>query len=133
RAVAAAASQDAVLETFVRTVHDGAGYGTVEATIALPATGEQLVVASVMAGGESSAGLRRGLAEGTTGLAFTEGRQIYACDATDGSIPGLMLADTWRSRLATPVLINDEVVAVLTVAEMAPNRYTAADELFMQT
>ena len=78
RAVAAAASQDAVLETFVRTVREGAGYATVEASIALPATGEQLVVASVMPDGESSAGLRRELAEGTTGLAFTERRQVYA-------------------------------------------------------
>jgi GAF domain-containing protein len=133
RAVAAADSQDAVLETFVRTVHEGAGYATVEATIALPATGEQLVVASVMPGGESSAGRRRELARGTTGLAFTEGRQVYACDTADGSIPGLLQPDTWRSRLATPVVINDQVVAVLSVAEMAPNSYTAADELFMQT
>ena len=124
RAVAAADSLDAVLETFVRTVHDGAGYGTVEATIALPAAGEQLVIASVMPGGESSAGRRRELAPGTTGLAFTEGRQVHARDAADGSIPGLLQPDAWRSRLATPVLINDQVVAVLSVAEMAPNRYS---------
>ena len=133
RAVAAADSRDAVLETFVRTVREGAGYATVEASIALPATGEQLVVASVMPDGESSAGLRRELTEGTTGLAFTERRQVYARDAADGSIPGLLQPDTWRSRLATPVLINDEVVAVLSVADRAPNSYAAADELFMQT
>jgi GAF domain-containing protein len=133
RAVAAADSQDAVLETFVRTVREGAGYAAVEATIALPATGEQLVVASVMPDGESSAGLRRELSQGTTGLAFTERRQVYARDTADGSIPGLLYPDTWRSRLATPVLINDQVVAVLGVAEMAPNSFTAADELFMQT
>ena len=42
-------------------------------------------------------------------------------------------AAEWRSRLATPVLVDDRVVAVLGISDLEPDRYGEADRLFMQT
>ena len=133
RAVAAAENADAVLETFVRTVHEGVGYNLVEASVPIPDAGEQLVVASVSRSGEERLGVRRPLAAGAAGRAFLEQRQVTIHDAVEEDLGIGESAERWRSRLATPVLVQGRLVAVLAVAEPEPNRLTEGDELFMQT
>jgi GAF domain-containing protein len=133
QAVAAAVSADAVLETFVRTVREGVGYDLVEASVPIPDAGEQLVVASVSQSGDTHVGVRRPLATGVAGRAFLEQRQVLIRDAVAEGVEGSVPAERWRSRLATPVLVEGRLVAVLAVAEPEPGRLTAGDELFMQT
>jgi two-component system, NarL family, sensor histidine kinase DevS len=133
RAVAAADSADAVLETFVRTVHEGVGYDCVEATVPLWDSGEQLLIATVTETGEGTLGLRRPIDHGSTGRAFVEARQVHVHDTLAGPLPGMVAAERWRSRLATPVIVDEAVVAVLGIADTAPDRFSDADELFMQT
>jgi signal transduction histidine kinase len=133
RAVAAADSPGDVLETFVRTVFDGVGYAAVEASMPLDDE-RQVIVASLDRDGSEHHGVIRPSNEGTTGLALTEGRQVMLSDIPEpDSMPGLMAGPSWRSRLATPVTINGEVVAVLNVGESRPHGFDAADRLFMQT
>jgi GAF domain-containing protein len=133
RAVAAADSADAVLETFVRTLHEAGGYDLVEALVPLPDAGEQLVVASVSRSGETQLGVRRPLGAGAAGRAFREQRQVRVNDALTEDLAYGLPAEQWRSRLATPVLVRGRLVAVLAVAEPEPNRLNEGDELFMQT
>jgi signal transduction histidine kinase len=133
RAVAAADSPEDVLETFVRTVFDGVGYAAVEASMPLDDQ-HQVIVASLDRDGSDHRGVIRPTSQGTTGAAFTEGRQVTLNDVPDAELmPGLIPGPSWRSRLATPVTINGEVVAVLNVGESQPNGFDAADRLFMQT
>jgi GAF domain-containing protein len=133
RAVAAADSADAVLETFVRTVHEGVGYDCVEATVPLWDSGEQLLIATVTETGEGTTGMRRPIDHGSTGRAFVEARQVHVRDTLAEPLPGTVAAERWRSRLATPVIVDETVVAVLGIADTAPDRFSDGDELFMQT
>jgi GAF domain-containing protein len=133
RAVAAADSPEAVLETFVRTVFDGVGYAAVEASMPLDDQ-RQMIVASLDRDGTNHSGVIRPANEGTTGVAFMGARQVILSDIPDPeAMPGLMAGPSWRSRLATPVTINGEVVAVLNVGESQPHGFDDADRLFMQT
>jgi GAF domain-containing protein len=133
RAVAAADSPEAVLETFVRTVFDGVGYTAVEASMPLE-DDRQVIVASLNRDGSSHRGVIRPSGDGTTGVALTEGRQVTMDDMPETEvIPGLIAGPSWRSRLATPVIISGEVVAVLNVGEPRPHAFDDADRLFMQT
>ncbi|HEY0387028.1 MAG TPA: GAF domain-containing protein [Gaiellales bacterium] len=133
RAVAAADSARAVLETFVRTVHEGVGYDLVEAAVPVEDTDEQLVVASVSRSGDDYTGVRRPVGDGSTGRAFTERRQVTVMDALANPMPGMTAAKRWRSRLATPVIVEGRLLAVLAIADSRPDRFTPGDELFMQT
>jgi GAF domain-containing protein len=133
RAVAAADSADAVLETFVRTLHEAGGYDLVEALVPLPDAGEQLVVASVSRSGDTQLGVRRPLGAGAAGRAFREQRQVRVNDALTEDLAYGLPAEQWRSRLSTPVFVRGRLVAVLAVAEPERNRLNEGDELFMQT
>jgi signal transduction histidine kinase len=133
RAVAAADSADAVLETFVRTVHEGVGYDLVEAMVPVPDAAEQLVVASVSRSQEADRGVRRPLAAGAAGRALLEQRQVTVRDTLTEDLDYGVSAERWRSRLATPVFVQGRLVAVLAVAEREPDRLTEGDQLFMQT
>jgi len=133
RAVAAADSADAVLETFVRTLHEAGGYDLVEALVPLPDAGEQLVVASVSRSGDTQLGVRRPLGAGAAGVVFREQRQVTIQDALTQDLAYGLPPEQWRSRLATPVLVRGRLVAALAVAEPEPNRLNEGDELFMQT
>ncbi len=133
RAVAAADSPEAVLNTFVRTVYDGVGYTAVEASMPLE-DDRQVIVASLNRDGSSHQGVIRPSGDGTTGMALTEARQVTMNDMPETEvIPGLVAGPSWRSRLATPVIISGEVVAVLNVGEPRPHAFDDADRLFMQT
>ena len=132
RAVAAADSADAVLDTFVTTVHEGVGYDLVEASVPLPATDQQVVVASVSRSGVPYVGVKRPLADGSTGRALSEARQVHVHDTLEEAAD-MPAAERWRSRLATPVMVEGRPVAALLIADTEPGRFGPQDELFMQT
>jgi signal transduction histidine kinase len=133
KAVAAADSAQDVLETFVQTVYEGVGYAAVEASVPVLQTNEQVVVASVSRVTGSYTGIRRPIESGVTGIAFREGRQVHVRDTHAEMVPGMLGAETWRSRMATPVVIDDQVVAVLGISDLEPGRYGEADHVFMRT
>ncbi|MDX6544700.1 MAG: hypothetical protein QOG02_474, partial [Gaiellales bacterium] len=134
RAVAAADSPEAVLETFVRTVFEGVGYEAVEASMLLDDPTQQVIVASLSRDGETHTGRVRPTTDGTTGIAFREARQVTLDDIPDpGLVPGLMDAPAWRSRIATPVVVSGQVAAVLNVGSSQPHAFEPADQVFMQT
>ena len=133
KAVAAARSAQDVLETFVQTVYEGVGYAAVEASVPVWSTGEQVVVASVSRVTGSYTGIRRPIESGVTGIAFRESRQVHVRDTHAEMVPGMISPETWRSRMATPVIVDDQVVAVLGISDLEPDRYGETDHVFMRT
>jgi GAF domain-containing protein len=132
-AVAAADTVEGVVRAAVDAVFDPTDYGAVSAVIALPESGEHLVLADRVRVGESVEGSRMPLASGAAGAALESGEQVIVGRLGDEG--GADPADAplaYQSALVTPVR-EGSLVAAIALYDHRRDRFDAADATLMQT
>jgi GAF domain-containing protein len=132
-AVASADTTPGVLRAAVDAIFKPTEYGAVTAVLALPDSGEYLVVTDRVRVGASIEGSRQPLDAGAAGAALASGEQIVIgrpADAADPGPEGAPLA--YQSALVTPVY-DGTTAAALALYDHRPDRFDSADATLMQT
>ena len=132
-AVSAADTVEDVLRAAVDAIFEPTDYGAVTAILALPGSGEYVVVTDRVRVGESEAGAHRPIHAGAAGAALERGEQIVVGrlpDSGDADTAAAQLA--YESALVTPVF-DGQTAAVIALYDHRRDRFDPSDATLMQT
>ena len=132
-AIPSAATVDEALELVARLMHQEAGYTSVQATRVLMETGEQMVVSDYAGDRASLTGLRRPIDQGLIGHAIALGEQIVLGHATEHPLDDWPAVPPHESLIVTPIMIDGQCVAAMSVSERAPDSFDASDAALIAT
>ena len=130
-AVAAADTVEGVLRSAVDAVFEPTDYGAVSAVLALPESGEHLVLTDRVRVGTSLEGTRRPAGTDAAGTALESGEQVVvgcldaAADPADAPL-------AYQSALVTPVR-EGGVSAAIAIYDHRRDRFDSADATLMRT
>jgi signal transduction histidine kinase len=132
-AVASADTVEGVLRAAVDAVFEPTDYGAVSAVVALPESGEHVVLADRVRVGESVEGTRRPIRSGAAGTALATGEQVIIGQLLGESVPDPADAPlAYQSALVTPVR-EGTISAAIALYDHRRDRFDAADATLMQT
>jgi signal transduction histidine kinase len=134
RAVAGADTLRGVLRAAVDAIFEPTEYGAVTAVLALPDSGEYLVVTDRVRVGASLEGTRQPVDSGAAGAALASGEQIVIGQPEqDGRSEGDDATPlAYQSALVTPVF-DGTTAAAIALYDHRRDRFDAADATLMQT
>lgn len=132
-AIPSAATVDDALELVARLMHAEAGYTSVQATRVLAETGEQIVVSDFAGDREPLVGLRRPVTQGLIGHAIGLREQVVLGHATEHPHDDWPADPPHESLIVTPIMIDGQCVAALSVSERAPDSFDASDAALIAT
>ena len=132
-AVSAADTVEDVLRAAVDAIFEPTDYGAVTAIMALPGSGEHVVVTDRVRVGESVAGAHLPIHTGAAGAALERGEQIVIGRLPDAAAAGTAGAQlAYESALVTPVF-DGTTAAAIALYDHRRDRFDSSDATLMQT
>ena len=132
-AIPSAATLDEALELVARLMHEEAGYTSVQATRVLADTAEQVVVSDFAGDRAAFTGMRRPITQGLIGHAIALRQQIVLGRATEDPHDDWPAEPQHDSLIVTPIMIDGQCVAAISVSERAPDSFDASDAALIAT
>ncbi len=132
-AVSSAQTIEQALRVATSSLSEIIGYRGVAATMVDRATGEQVLVEDLQALGTSLRGMRRPLGEGVVGRVIAGRMQMLLDRAPDHPLYTWPGPTHQQSLIVTPIVIDDECVAVLELGDVLPERFGVNDAALMRT
>jgi len=132
-AVNSAQTIEQALQVAASSLSEIIGYRGVAATMVDRATGEQVLVEDLQALGTSLRGMRRPIGEGVVGCVIASRAQMLLDRAPDHPLYRWPGPTHQQSLIVTPIVIDDECVAVIELGDLLPERLGVNDAAMMRT
>jgi signal transduction histidine kinase len=132
-AVSSAQTIEQALRVATSSLSEIIGYRGVAATMVDGASSEQVLVEDLQALGTSLRGMRRPIGEGVVGKVIASRAQMLLDRAPDHPLYRWPGPTHQQSLIVTPIVIDDECVAVIELGDVLPERFGVNDAALMRT